>query len=66
MTKQLVMSSMEYETTMESINGIIKIASQSFPRTLEEAENCLDEIKKLAYKLHKAVECHYDHDRWLG
>lgn len=66
MTRELVMSGTEYETAMESINGIIKISSQSFPRTLEEAEKCLSEIKKLAYKLHKAVECHYDYDRRFG
>ena len=66
MTRQLVMSGTEHEEAMKAINGIIKIASQSFPRTLNEAEKCLEEIKKLAYKLHKTVECHCDHDRWLG
>lgn len=66
MTRELVMSETEYENTMESINGIIRIASQSFPRTVEEARKCLSEIEKLAYKLHKAVECHYDHNRRFG
>ena len=66
MTRQLVMSGTEHEEAMKAIDGIIKIATQSFPRTLEEAKVNLSDIKELAYKLHKMVECHYDHDRWLG
>lgn len=61
MTKQIVMSKIEYKYIHETLDKIRDISSLN-PRTLEEANHNLDSINELVYRAYQYVNLHPDVD----